>query len=60
MTENPSAFLMQFAKSKEEIKALKHNAPWVFPSYVALKNAEEAVRKANAELEVARKRWEET
>lgn len=47
----------QIARSKEEVKKLKHSSPYIFPEWQRLQNARKAADEAQKELVAARIAW---
>lgn len=52
------SFLEQFDKSKQNVAEMKLSAPHLFPQWVRLQNAKEALQLAIAEHEAALAEWE--
>lgn len=46
-------------KSAKKIRYLKKVTPWMFPEYLHLKSAEQALEAAKTEVKEAKKAWKD-
>ena len=57
MSHDPEGFLSQFDKAREEMKRAKTRSPYLFPQYLRLRRAKDALEAAQKEYDEAEAAW---